>query len=92
MCFIGKHVKRHLTRVEDEGIFFRDPKETIQMKKLLFATHLKLLIVQHTETRRGGKTQQTSGITKTKLKFFIDNKRRVEKNEARDEFDSVAIY
>lgn len=48
----------------------------------LFTTHLKLLIVWP-KRERETETQQTSGITKTKLKFFIVNKCRVGRKTVR---------
>lgn len=64
--WVRRHVKRHLTRV-DEGIF-GDCRGNC----------LLLIRCYWLRTRGGGRgweTQQTSGITKTKLKFFIVNKR-----------------
>lgn len=62
------------------GEFFREKN----CRGKLLATHLTLLIAKR-------ERQQTSGITKTKLKFFIDNKRR-ERQSRWGERDSMPSY
>lgn len=69
---LKRHVKRHLTRVAGWLREFSGERKNCREKS--FGNHLKLLIVRSEFRGVGG--QQTSGITKTKLKFFIVNKRR----------------
>jgi hypothetical protein len=62
---VAKHVKRHLTRVENEENF-----PGLQRKKLLFATHLKLLIVQHPMGLAGVKDTTNKWNNKNKIKIL----------------------
>lgn len=78
-----KHAKRHLTRVENDENF-SGPEITAEKKKEAVCHSSQAIDCSTHEPRakEEWETQQTSGITKTKLKFFIGNKRRVERGRS----------
>lgn len=81
---LKRHVKRHLTRVAGWlREFLGESDEKLQRKVVRqsseaidCATRKKRLSFEGWANGNEWETQQTSGITKTKLKFFIVNKRR----------------